>query len=491
MPGIVGGWKGVAFGVALIGLAGATLRPRGGEAGAGEDWGTVRRVAAEPAALVAGEVFSRSRTVVEVEVEDLRGRDGFEATGGGPDGATTITWMVPDGADVERGEVICRLDSSWFDERLRQQAIAVERATAERTAADLRLEVARAELRSFCEGERVRQASEHRTAVALARATTARAADRLAWVDRMLDLGYLSVADRSATEAETARARFDEQRAEVVEQVYDRYTAPRIARYCESQVEQAAADAEFARVQLEVERGRLDLLREQVDRCTIRAPRAGKIIYADLFIREWYQLRPGAEVYTGQPIFYLPDLTDMGVTIVVPESFTARVRVGQTARVRIGAYPGEVLVGKVASLESLPVPDWTKWDDLPVFYGTVELDAAGRRLMPGMSAAVEILTGPADDRLAVPAEAVLAAEGREYCDCLTPAGVVRRPVRTASGTPDWLEVVAGLAEGDRVRLRPWRFPDPGPGPGGPGGVADRDQGASGRSRLAASARSDR
>ena len=44
-------------------------------------------------------------------------------------GASTLLSIVPDGSDVEKGDVLAVLDSSDYEELLRQQQITVERST--------------------------------------------------------------------------------------------------------------------------------------------------------------------------------------------------------------------------------------------------------------------------------------------------------------------------------------------------------------------------
>jgi len=51
--------------------------------------------------------------------------------------------MVDDGASVKKGEVICELDASEYEEMTRRQRIVVEEATAAHSQASLALEVAR------------------------------------------------------------------------------------------------------------------------------------------------------------------------------------------------------------------------------------------------------------------------------------------------------------------------------------------------------------
>lgn len=418
-------------------------------------WGVVRRVEVAPTVLVPGDVFSRERTTIKVEVENMRpptasmsGRRRWM-----PTPASTILWIVPNGAQVEKGDLLARLDASWFDDEARFQEVETQRAAAELARAELTLEIARAELRTFDEGERLRQEAQNRTALALAQTTQSRTRDRGEWVTRMFGLGYAANAELAQTEADAVRADVEVQRADTLREVYQLYTAPRIQRWWEIQIEQAQAEVTFAREQDQLEQNRLKQLRTQIERCTITAPHDGEVVYAE----DWYEedIAPGMDVYQGFALLYLPQRGQMAVQAVVSEDQAMRVKAGQEAVVHIGAFPDRTFAGKVEVLEAQPVPNWKRWDDAPIFYSTIAVEDPDHLLFNEMSASVEIRTAPAASKLVVPSEAVLIEGGAEFCDVLVDSAWVRRAVDTAPASWDLLEVRSGLEEGDRVRLRPW------------------------------------
>lgn len=407
-------------------------------------WARVRRVELAPSILVAGDVFSRKRTIVRMEVESM----------GAPQ--SVITWIVPNGWQAKKGEILCRIDASWFDDEERAQRIETARAESEMAAAERTLDGARAGLRAFRDGERVRQQSQNRSDLALARTTEARTVDRQAWVERMALMGYVATTDVAATQTEAIRAGIEVQRARTLQEVYDTYTVPRFVRWWEVQIENAAAEVAFSREQYAVEADRLAKLHKQFDRCTIRAPHDGEVIYADTYYDEDYRIRAGTEVWEGQDLIYLPERGTMAIQAVVPESQAMLVKAGQEASVRVGAFPDLLFPGKVEKIEGQPIRDWKKWAaDVKIFYATIAVEDPDRLLFPDMSAAIEIRTGPSDVRLAVPSEAVAFEDEAAFCEVLGDSGWERRAVATAPASMEMLEVRSGLVEGDRVRLRPW------------------------------------
>ena len=69
-------------------------------------------------------------------------------------GASTIIELIPDGSNVKKGDVLCRLDSSDYEELIRQQEIQVQRSRADLEAARLDLESEKAALREYRDGTR-------------------------------------------------------------------------------------------------------------------------------------------------------------------------------------------------------------------------------------------------------------------------------------------------------------------------------------------------
>ena len=71
-----------------------------------------------------------------------------------------------------------------------------------------------------------------------------------------------------------------------------------------------------------------------------------------------------------------------------------------------------------------------------------------------MSAEVRFDTGRVEDALVIPPGAMAMAEGQRCCYVLGTAGPERRALTIGHSTPEFLEVTAGLAEGERVVLHP-------------------------------------
>jgi HlyD family secretion protein len=203
-----------------------------------------------------------------------------------------------------------------------------------------------------------------------------------------------------------------------------------------------------------------------VERCTIRAPHDGFVIYANRPFREEAErtpIEPGASVRQGQELFCFPDLSKMEVVAMLNESVVDRVRSGMPARVRFEGLSGPTLEGRVEAVDSLPRRSVS---DVPYYACRIALQLTPSGPLPGMSAEVEVQVGRCGDVLAVPTEAVSVDRDSKVCDVVGPSGLERRAIVPGGSTTDLIEVTDGLNEGEYVVLNPtqvldrkfWRVP---------------------------------
>ncbi len=216
---------------------------------------------------------------------------------------------------------------------------------------------------------------------------------------------------------------------------------------------QLAEQQLIARASLDTQRAVRDSARARVaevranlgDR-TIRAPFAGV-----LGIR---QVSPGALVQPGTVVATLDDIARVYVDFPVPESQLANVARGQRLGGRSTAYAGRVFDGEVSVVDARV--------DAATRAVTVrgEFDNADRRLRPGMLIQVNLVR-ESRETLLVP-EIAVVQEGRDTFLYRVGADdtVSRAPITVGTRADGRVEVVEGLAPGDRIvvdgtgKLRP-------------------------------------
>jgi RND family efflux transporter MFP subunit len=221
-------------------------------------------------------------------------------------------------------------------------------------------------------------------------------------------------------------------------------------------IDKAQSDLEAAQAAARVEKQALDRIYEQLDKCVVRAPADGVLVYDK---SRWYdpssQVRAGGMVHNQQTLFQLPDLARMQVKVKIHESMIKKVKKGQKAEISVESEAHMVLHGTVEKVGILAdtMGYWNeggvkeyltiiKIDDLP--------ENAG--LNPGFTAQVKILANELPDVLLVPVQAVADKEGKHFAYTCKFGGVDRREVDVGDTNEKFVEIKSGLDEGEKVAL---------------------------------------
>ncbi len=198
----------------------------------------------------------------------------------------------------------------------------------------------------------------------------------------------------------------------------------------------------------------LELARNQLQNTSIHAPAGGMLVYKPLHIGgEYRTLRIGDSIHANQPFMVIPDLEDMVLRAMIPESELSRVKAGQTVLIYPQAFPDLRLEGIVEQVgviaESAPgQPKWQKYFSL-----TVAIDDKDERLRPGMSAVAHVISAHRKNALLVPRRAVSWQDGKAHTDVKTALQISSREIELGIANETHYEVLAGLSAGEMVILK--------------------------------------
>ncbi len=413
---------------------------------------SVRRSDLFTSMTAPGRVESARNTLVECELENLAfSSEGRTVAAGGN---STILEIVPDGSNVHRDDVLARLDSSDYEELVRQQEIKVLQTRSDHRVAELDLEAAEIALVESAKGLLPQQDQGLRGDIILSEADLQRQMDRVKWARKMLSSGYVSAGLLISEEDSLLKAQIKMKDLTGERRLFEEFTAPSTLRRLQLTVDTLRSTLLFQEFRLRRHEMQLDKFRKQVAACTIRAPHDGFVIYANEPDGD-PRVEVGARVYQKMDLFYLPDLANMEVLATIHESLIDRVKGGMSVRVRIEAIPDYQVEGRVLGVEQLPMVKWdSSWSTVKSYLGRVRIDTPPPGLKPGMTAEVEIQTGHAPGSLVVPNEAVVVENDHDYCYVVGAGGLERREVTLGMGTKDLLEIKSGLEEGEQVVLDP-------------------------------------
>jgi len=196
---------------------------------------------------------------------------------------------------------------------------------------------------------------------------------------------------------------------------------------------------------------RVSEIRASIEAMTVRANRAGTVVYVSGWRDE--KKKVGDSAWRGERIVEIPDLTSMRAQGEVDESDAGRIRAGQKVRLRLEAHPDIWFEGKIASIWST-VQQQSWRNPLKVVKMVIDLDATDpRKMRPGMRFRGVIETDRVAHALLVPADAVFPTEAGPVAYRKTAFGFARAPLTLGGRNETSVEIKDGLEEGDRVARR--------------------------------------
>ncbi|SIN78232.1 HlyD family secretion protein [Singulisphaera sp. GP187] len=411
---------------------------------------TVRRTDLWGSVTAGGTVGSSNQTNIDCELKSLSA--GVRGMSLVTSGASTILSVVPAGTLVKKDEILCELDSSDYEELVRQQKMTVERARSDHLQAKLNYEVAEMAITQYRQGILLQTQKSLNGQIALAKSDLERTADRLAWSRRMHKKGYVSIGQVSNDEVTLSRQTFNLEQSLLGLKVFERYEVPGTLRQLDNQVASTKRNYEYQTDRLTRHVDSLEQFELQVKHCTIRAPHDGFLIYANDPYRN-FVIEPGIAVRQNQTLFYLPDLAQMEVKALLHESIVQKVHDGMRTKIRVEGLPNNHLEGHVVSIAALPTRNF--FSEVTYYVGQIKLDNIPRGLLPGMTAEVEISTVHRPDVLTIPSQAMTVENGTDVCYVTDGNNnLERREVKLGQASHDRLEVTEGLSEGEQVVLDP-------------------------------------
>ncbi len=335
----------------------------------------------------------------------------------------TVLFVAPVGTIVKKGDLLLELDASDLTEQKLEQEVRVSQARAELAAAEealgggrqerietvqiaeQALGVAEMTLKGFLEGQYPLELAQAEAEMVLAKEKLDVAAVRVSYVEKAVEGGAerdlaLKEARVELLESEL-QAKAVNDRIRFLKDVHLRQKKAElqleISRrkleliHAKNQLSRAAQQSritvEAARERYEMERTRLQRLKEQIAACRLRAPQAGEVLYShETWGRrgETTTIRPGIVVCNRQPLLEVVDADHFKLQVPVSADLARRVETGEKVTVHVDALPSRTYEGRVAEVGPLPRPRGSARNLI-----VVHLDDPSGELRVGMSAMLE------------------------------------------------------------------------------------------------------
>ncbi|MBI3409810.1 MAG: efflux RND transporter periplasmic adaptor subunit [Planctomycetes bacterium] len=422
-----------------------------------------------------GELESAKSTQVLCEVE----------------GGAKLASIVPEGTRVKKGDEVARFDIDsilkgvneqevkWEQAEGKMQAARSElevqkhKADSEIAKADLALILAKIDFDSYEKGEYLVEVDKRKGALELGKKELKEAEDNLDFTRGMVKKGFAQLEQIRGLELQAEGKRLNARQQEADLMVYEKFTKLRKTTELKAKAEEAhrelertkksqAAAVEKNTNELQsttktagLEKRHLERLRAQLDKCVVKAPQDGIVIYSKRYYwDEASRIRVGGNLSYQQPIFTLPDLDAMRVNLKVHESVVKKVQKDQEATMQIDALPGQVLHGKVLFVATLSQSEEWRGGNVKEYKTDVSIDdlPSDAGLRPGMTAEVRIFIKTVPDAVTVPVQAVTETGGKHICYVVAGGAIDRRVVKVGESNQQLIQILEGVNEGERVAL---------------------------------------
>ncbi len=383
-----------------------------------------------------------------------------------------VKLLVEQGDDVEKGQIIARMDTRDLEGQLMQANAAVAQTQArlsellagnrpeEIQQARARLQRAEAQLAQISGGSQLETIAQAQSQVESAQARLKLALTRLNSFEQLYKAGAETRdrRDEARAEADTARANLREVQKRL--QILRQGSQPAEVLGAKADVAEARQAYQLtqkgnrsevilqAKAALAEAQGRQRVVMTQVSDTIIRAPFAGTI--TQKFATEGAFVTPttSASSTTSATSTSIVALAQrLEVLATVPEIDIGQIRPGQTVEIRADAFPDQVFKGRVR----LVSPEAIEEQNVTSFQVKVAITAGEDKLRSGMNSDLTFLGDTLADSMVLPTGAIATRNGQTGVYIPDKEDKPKfQPVTIGSSIKNQTQVLDGITPGQRV-----------------------------------------
>lgn len=287
-------------------------------------------------------------------------------------------------SEVQKGQVIARIDPENFQARVRQADAELAVARANVAIQRAAVERARAELENV------------RSALAAAKAQTEKAGVSVANARRDLDRkrALYKKAVISESHIDDALAAYDQAQAQFNSAEAQQQAQASLVGSRKAQLKMAQAQVKHALAQVKQREAALHNSKVDLEHTVIRSPLDGVVIKRSVDIGQTV----AASLQAPTLFTIAQDLREMQVDTNVDEADIGRIQVGQRVTFTVDAFPGREFSGRVEQIRKAP----QTIQNVVTYTVVVSAENQDQRLLPGMTANVQIVIEERRDVLKLP-----------------------------------------------------------------------------------------
>lgn len=397
--------------------------------------------------------------------------------------------LVGDGINVKKGDLLVRLDSTPFEEKVEkiksmlkeQEAFIaaqeqtyeweINQAEHEKKTADFDFEASELELEKVIHGDGPQEISRLKSAMQKA---FLKYEELDGYSNDLIDLqekGFLNPTELKHAQKKLVEEQEAYENAKLQYESYINHVYPMQIKKAEANLKRVKTKQEEvtktghykvvkawalllqARQQLKDYKFQLQEAERELALTSIIAPSPGMVVHREEY-RNSQKRKPrvGDVLVRNQALMDLPDLSSMVIKTRVREVDLFKIALGKKATIEVDAYPTLAFNGVVSLIGVLALADFGHTSAEKYFEVRIKLTDVDERLRPGMTTRATIHAYQAKDRLSIPVHAVFDEQKQKYCFVLGSKGYEKRYIATGMSNEQWIEVLDGLKEGESICL---------------------------------------
>lgn len=204
----------------------------------------------------------------------------------------------------------------------------------------------------------------------------------------------------------------------------------------EKEYQLSEANYHKARLELLNKQENFKNLEIQLNYTAVRAPAEGYVTQRTIEV--------GQRVSVNQIVYTVEDFNPLLIPVHVPSSDVNNLKKGMEVEITTNVLPGMIFMGRIKMVN--PRVD----QQSGTVKTTVEVEDKSLKLKPGMFVETRILVGNKADALVIPIKSITYRQGASFVFVMNRGQVSRRDIVTGVSEGEYVEVLEGLAEGERI-----------------------------------------
>jgi len=390
-------------------------------------------------------------------------------------GELTVVEVIPHGSPINEGDIVVRLDTTGIDQKIVEDAMAVERSEMALRHAEekerLRVEAdaealrraetaaerAATKLRGYREKEKKFDEESERLSLQSREFGLENQKDELDQLEKMYSEDELVDATEEIVLKRSRRGYAQSQawaNLNEARRVYDKEwyypwreadlvveaenKAADLDRLKKNQAmarEKSQSDLEKTRYDLTQQKQKLDELKRDREKFAVRSPRRGILLHGAPEDAPWGRIEKGSQLKAKSVFACVADPKQMKVMTTIAEADILKIKTGTAVEVVPVAAENAKMIGRI-DVEYLPQKGG-------IFKATVQLPQADMRVRPGFACKALVILEEERDAVLVPKTALIERDGKEIVRC----------AKSEAGPFEERTVVTGICDGNNVAIR--------------------------------------